>query len=230
MWPLPPITITFIFCFFALNIDGLYPYGQKYVNEAGSRGHEGTFLVGVFAKMHIFTRRVPSDIPIRRPYYASDRETPWQAKKMPSQPFHQPRDHWTRSFILTTQTMKTFAWILVFLALGCHKSSDMTPTIDSGQLIGTWKNLSSSGLLPFQWTFNSDFLYLSNVTTTECQPIQTQPWEYRIEKNVLVAKYVGTGGGSNPLPETRFSIIFLTGQRMILQAASYQQEEFDRCQ
>jgi hypothetical protein len=122
--------------------------------------------------------------------------------------------------------MKAIVWILVFVSLGCRNRHDVS--IEPNLPIGTWKASAATAQLPNRWTFDSNWLYMKTDTLSHCKPAESQPWQYRTEKNILITRYNGITNGMFPTPEERLAIVSLTSERLII-SADNKIQEFERC-
>lgn len=121
--------------------------------------------------------------------------------------------------------MKAITWLLLLGGLfGCRRGSDID--IEPKLLLGTWNGKSAQ--LFSHWTFDSDYLYAVQDSSFSCQPVESHPSEYRIEKDVLIIRYIGITNGLIPSVPLRYPIISLTEKKLILSIAN-QQLELERC-
>ena len=123
--------------------------------------------------------------------------------------------------------MRKVAWIFLLLTAGCHDKQSLS--IEPNQLIGTWNAPSSSGKPYSRWTFEKDYLYKVEDNLKVCQQAQSQPYQYRIEEDVLVIRYVGFTNGLIPIQDERFPVVSISQTNFTLVFPDSQRREFEKC-
>lgn len=86
-----------------------------------------------------------------------------------------------------------------------------------------------SGHPDFRWTFDISNLYITKDSTVVCDPANSQPWEYRVDKRTLIARYNGISNGLIPVPDMRFLIITLSDSTLILEGITSDRQQFKKC-
>lgn len=120
--------------------------------------------------------------------------------------------------------MKRLVWLLLLLVSACREKESLS--ITPAQLIGTWNTRSTIGERYTRWTFDREYLYMVTDTLKVCQPAKSQPWQYRLEDKILVARYAGFTTGLIPIPDIRLAIVSLNPNELVL---SNKYRVLDKC-
>ncbi len=120
--------------------------------------------------------------------------------------------------------MKAIFWILLLISFSCHDQ----PDFKVNQLIGTWK--FKSGQIPNRWTFVPNYLYSASDTLASCKPVDENPYQYWIEKDILTLRYAGLTNGLISVSDVHYSIISLTNKNLSIVDSSNQRQDLERCE
>ena len=123
--------------------------------------------------------------------------------------------------------MKAIYFMIVLVLICCR--SESTLSINPNKLIGTWISNSANAPDHFRWTFDTSNLYMVRDSTAVCDPAQSQPWEYRVDKSSLIAHYAGISNDLVPIPDIRFLIITLSDSTLIIEGVNSDRQQFKKC-
>ena len=116
--------------------------------------------------------------------------------------------------------------MLLLLTTACSKQ-DLS--INPDQLIGTWNAQPNSEKMYSRWTFDKEYLYQVSDSLKVCQQAQSQPYKYRIEKDVLVIRYYGITNGLIPISDERFRLFSISSKSFVIEFPKGQRVEFEKC-